>query len=232
MEGLQVLHAERVQQHGDDSASRDAWLRRVAVEAMCVGALASAQKQAEARSSPLGVLDGLLADCPNEKSCASSQDDRPGVFQEPWVYESSTARARDRLLAYVREMQGAEVITADDRYIRAEFRDGDTLDDAEWFFTLNDDTVQFRSARRDGAGDRGANGRRMEQIRIALRFDKLPVLRNRKRALVFFESPWDSFGPTYGVDAPSPEELDRDQVFSDNDPAAPVWESPPPYPKR
>jgi hypothetical protein len=31
---------------------------------------------------------------------------RPGVFQEPWVYESSTARARDRLLAYVREMQG------------------------------------------------------------------------------------------------------------------------------
>jgi hypothetical protein len=108
------------------------------------------------------------------------------------------------------------------------------------------------------------------------------VLRNRKRALVFFESPWDSFGPTYGVDAPSPEEvracvrvcmcvygntleacstythvcsgitlhqypltppdtpaprphgwqLDRDQVFSDNDPAAPVWESPPPYPKR
>lgn len=38
-------------------------------------------REANARSEPLGVLEGLLADCPTEKNCASSQDDRPGCWQ-------------------------------------------------------------------------------------------------------------------------------------------------------
>ena len=45
-------------------------------------------------SSCLGVWDGLLADCPHgmlkaNAGCASSQDDTPGIFSEPWDYSEA-----------------------------------------------------------------------------------------------------------------------------------------------
>lgn len=61
--------------------------------------------------------------------------------------------------------------------------------------------IQFRSARRRSKasgsmfGDFGANKNRMEKMRIAMGLEKVPVLRNRKRALVFFESPFDTCKP-------------------------------------
>lgn len=73
---------------------------------------------AQARTEPLGVINEILADCARTDNCASSQDDRPPVFAEPWAYESSAEKAMKRLREYVAAMPGAEVITADDRYIR------------------------------------------------------------------------------------------------------------------
>lgn len=94
---------------------------------------------------------------------------------------------------------------------RVEFRSSDgAVDDAEWFFVdpESDAIIEFRSARRgDKGGDNGANLRRLEKIRIALGFEKVPVLRNRRRALFIMESPLDAFGPSYGVDAPPPQEV-------------------------
>ena len=73
---------------------------------------------AQARTEPLGIIDELLAECARTDNCASSQDDRPPVFAEPWAYESSAGKAMQRLRDYVAAMPGAEVITADERYLR------------------------------------------------------------------------------------------------------------------
>ena len=51
--------------------------------------------------------------------------------------------------------------------------------------------------------------RRPKQVRIALGWEKVPVLRNRRRALVVVESPLDSFGPALYSDN-----------FQDQDPLA------------
>lgn len=114
-----------------------------------------------------------------------------------------------KLRTYVEGMPGVEVITAEDGYLYVTFSEGNgaVVDDTEFYFTPSDAIIQFRSARREGKGDRGANLKRMEKIRIALGFEKVPVLRNRRRALFFMESPLDQFGPTYGQDAPGPEEV-------------------------
>jgi hypothetical protein len=98
--------------------------------------------------------------------------------------------------------EGGKVVSVgkDGRYVRAEFPIeipilGKDIDDCEFYFTPKDVTVQFRSERRSGRPDFGENRRRLQRIREQLRWDLLPVLRNRQRALFFFESPLDNFGP-------------------------------------
>ncbi len=115
--------------------------------AAAVALVAAPPAPAQARQQPLGVIDELLAECPSEKACASSQDDRPPVFQEPWQYDDSTPeRAMKRLRSYVESLPGAETITAEDRYLRLLFTDAGNgaEDDVEFFFTPNDSIIQFR----------------------------------------------------------------------------------------
>ena len=95
-----------------------------------------------------------------------------------------------------------KAITDSDRYLRFVFVDKTTLqiDDCEFYFTLNDNTIQFRSSRRGkGVSDFGANRRRIEDVRQRLHFENVEVLRNRIRVLKFMESPFDSFGPPTSV---------------------------------
>ena len=69
-------------------------------------------------------------------------------------------------------------------------------DDLEFYFTPNDDIIQYRSVRRVGADFLGRHNRaRVEQIRRALRLENIAVLRNRQPAFLFMESPLDQFGP-------------------------------------
>jgi len=171
----------------------------------------------------LGVVDGLLADCPERLSCVSSQDDSPMHFQEPWEYEVGQSVAYEKLLSAVKGEPGARVVKAADDYIRAEFVDRfGNIDDAEFYFTKNDNTVQFRSNRRGSALDFNTNKARMEKLRKKLGFGKVPILRNRRRVFVFFESPWDSFGPTTSknMDVRGAEDGPGDRF--DMDPLAPA----------
>ncbi|CAN0421121.1 unnamed protein product [Ectocarpus fasciculatus] len=135
-------------------------------------------------------------------TCVSSQDDRPYPFMEPWAYDGPFERSMSRLRNYL-EFNGAKVIASSPRYLRVEFEAANAIpasvDDAEFYFTPGDALVQFRCARRNGPTDFGANRRRMDGIRQALKFESIPVLRNRKRALFFGESPIDSFGPSFGM---------------------------------
>ncbi|KAH8081048.1 hypothetical protein JL720_8944 [Aureococcus anophagefferens] len=143
----------------------------------------------------LGVTQGLLDPCPETASCVSSQDDaaRGGrAFAEPC-----------------------------DRYVRCVARSGGAVDDLEFYFTENDATVQFRAARRGGAQDLGANAQRLERLRRRCGFDKIVVLRNRRRKLGFIESPLDSFGPSF-FDQGDAALLDPDALRTrDVDPLAP-----------
>lgn len=181
----------------------------------------------------LGVWDGLLADCPHTNAnigglvpglpgggagCTSSQDDTPGIFSEPWDYSESPInngldyKDQMRLLRPIVERVAArhgdrcEILIENDRYLRAKITDAKSSEDsiAEFYFTPNDTTVQFRigsivtnrvSGKTLLRGSSLRNIERGEMIRKELRYLKIPVLRNRKRSLFFVESGLDQFGP-------------------------------------
>jgi uncharacterized protein (DUF1499 family) len=181
--------------------------------------------------------NGLFALCPESKlisSCVSSQDDRPTYFLPPWCYDSSTYDAKKQLIEKIMKIDGSVIRNIptmnSDRYISVEFQtNGDEIDDAEFYFTPNDNTVQFRSLRRGNRLDFGANRNRIEALRQSLGFESVPVLRNRRRVLVFLESPFDTFGPpTIGfeksIDNISDDMMYSNGVYGELDPLAPVWE--------
>ena len=212
--------------------------RRAAISA-CL--LAAASRRERAVAAP--PADGLFADC--SSACVSSQDDRPAVWDNPWVAEETTpAKAMARLRGVVEKKLGGRVVEEDERYLRAEFVSrgplGDSVDDAEFYYSPNDVLVQFRAARRGDGPDFGANRARLEKARIALGWEKVEVLRNRRRALVVVESPLDSFGPaTYGRDDLGftnreivPAEANQREMYGDLDPLAAPWRKPGRYEPR
>jgi len=200
--------------------------------------------------SRAGVTNGFLANCPEASpTCVSSQDDQgptadwANSYAEPWIYEGSPAQALAKIKFQVQRF-GGKVVKQTDDYMRCEFRSQslpgqvDAFDDTEFYLTPNDATVQFRSARRPSKltssplGDFGANKKRMEDMRVALHWEKVPVLRNRKRAFLFFESPLDTFGPACngigcGEDLESTDDLKRPQRFDTDPLSAPALPRPP-----
>lgn len=166
-------------------------------------------------SGCLGVWDGLLADCPHGKltanaGCTSSQDDTPGMFSEPWDYsESNSLDWKDQMKLLVPTIQlvssrrgdRVEIVEQSGRYLRVLFIDSKTGEQSvgEFYFTPNDTTVQFRVESLSGSpgllSSSLRNMERCELIRKELRYQKLPVLRNRKRTFFFGESELDTFGP-------------------------------------
>jgi hypothetical protein len=183
-------------------------------------------------SSCLGIWDGLLADCPHgtlkaNAGCTSSQDDTPGIFSEPWDYSEAPNSNLDweaqmkilvPALRLVSSRRGDSVkITLQiRRYLRVLFVDGKTGEQSigEFYFTPNDSTVQFRvGTTTTNAGVVSSSLRNMERcelIRKELRYQKLPVLRNRRRTLFFGESELDSFGPGSALLGPPAEMTTRE----------------------
>jgi uncharacterized protein (DUF1499 family) len=147
---------------------------------------------------------GLFHPCPPyllQPSCVSSQDDRPPYFLEPWCYDGSMTTTLNNLLQTLTNLPGATINSENSdsqagRYIHVTFHNSDnTIDETEFYFTPNDNTIQFRSFRKDGSWDNGTNRKRVEKIRQQLSLEYVPVLRNRRRVLFFMESPFDTFGP-------------------------------------
>lgn len=155
-----------------------------------------------AEESPvLGVKEGLLRSCGESYligGCVASQDDRPLYFQPPWQLEGDWQTTKLRLLTLATALSPQRIVD-EDRYVRLEFFDTGTgrIDDVEFYFTVGDSTLQFRSARRgSGLSDFGVNRERLEKLRIRLGLENVIVLRNRRRVLEFVESPLDIFGPS------------------------------------
>ena len=174
--------------------------------------------------------------------CTSSQDDTPGIFSEPWDYSESPINnaleysdqmrvlrpAVERVAA--RHGDNCQILVENDRYLRLMITDGKSSEKsiAEFYFTQNDSTVQFRigsvvnSTTFNGKtllrGSSLRNKERSEMIRKELRYLKLPVLQNRKRSLFFVETDWDQFGPGSASLGP-PSEMKSGEItgrLSDN----------------
>ena len=198
--------------------------------------------------------NGLFDICDSDgssSSCISSQDDRPAFFQAPGCYDGNITVTRRKLLEKILTISKSRIVpgitnsyddvaVVNDRLVRAEFSTmsllGDHIvDEVQFYFTPNDNTIQFRSVRnsvRSGSGsgsgyfgyllpDFGEGRRRLEDIRVSLGLEEVPVLRNRygssqlfehiihtymhlsrymntftrRRVLFFVESPFDTFGP-------------------------------------
>jgi uncharacterized protein (DUF1499 family) len=153
--------------------------------------------------------DGLFEICDSDgSSCISSQDDRPAYFQAPWCYDGNFTVTRRNLLEKILTIPKARIVRSiensyddvsesnavivNDRLVCAEFSTtsvlGDLIvDEVQFYFTPNDNTIQFRSVRSgNGSGyfkkllpDFGEGRRRLEDIRISLGLEEVPVLRNR-----------------------------------------------------
>lgn len=152
------------------------------------------------------------------------------------------ARRMDRLILALdttsRERgDSVTVLMREGRYLRAIVVDGVTGEGSvcEFYFTPDDTTVQFRlgsttttTTAPPGAAARSVvvasfgtlvgrrsltNADRSERIRGALRYAKVPVLRNRRRRFFFVESDsLDGFGPGSGLLGP-PEEMSPGEMM-------------------
>jgi len=206
-----------------------------AVSAIPVGKVAAATV-----ADAIGVdKSGLFVLCPDApallSSCVSSQDDRPAYFVAPWCYDGTTNSAKRKLLDRILGTMGSTVVKVPtfedaDRLVVVEFKNEGSIDDAEFYFTPNDNTVQFRSICRSQGVDFGRNRDRLEALRISLTFESVPILRNRKRVLFFVESPLDEFGPPTNAFDRMVEHISGDSptgtgVAGELDPTTPVWEN-------
>ncbi|KAL3915523.1 MAG: hypothetical protein SGILL_005610, partial [Bacillariaceae sp.] len=167
------------------------------------------------------------------------QDDAPGIFSEPWDYSDADSKVslddyeyQIRLIRSTVELVAgkrgdrAELLLQKDRYLRMLLVDGKSGEKSacEFYITPNDTTIQYRLGSLEPGNNMLKasslrNIERSEMIRKELRYLKIPVLRNRKRSLVFFESDFDKFGPGSASLGP-PEDLQSKEIdggrLSDN----------------
>ena len=169
----------------------------------------------------------------------SSQDDTPGIFSEPWDYSEADSDAslddydyQIRLIRSTVELVASrrgdrcEMLLQKDRYLRMFIVDGKSGEKSicEFYVTPNDTTIQYRLGSFEPSNkmlkaSSLRNIERSEMIRKELRYLKIPVLRNRKRSLIFVESEFDKFGPGSSSLGP-PEDLQSEEIdggrLSDN----------------
>ena len=205
--------------------------------------------------------EGLFDTCTGDSNCISSQDDRPAYFQAPWCFDGKFTVTRRKLLEKILTIPNSRIVRSsansyeDDeaaRNVRAEFSTvsvwGDEyVDEVQFYFTPNDNTIQFRSVRHRRGSSSGSGGgvlfgglgsdfgearRRLEDIRIALGLEEVPVLRNRRRVLFFVESLFDTFGPPTiqferlvdSISGDMDGKAVQGSVLGELDPSRPVWE--------
>jgi len=152
---------------------------------------------------------GLLRPCTG--MCLSSQDDRPQHFIPPLCYDGPSYETfAARLVDFIeRQIPGSKIVSKkqdNPRYLRVLVQDHESnrfVDELEFYFTPNDNTIQFRFEHLKGKTDfSGTNRRRIEAIVKDLGLDYVPVIRFRKQQWWSFglDTPFDEFGPSLPYD--------------------------------
>lgn len=111
-----------------------------------------------------------LPPCPDSPNCVSSQSTDEAHYIAPLSYEGDATRARQALLSIIQSMDRANIVTAEDNYIHAEFTSlvFRFVDDVEFYLNADNNTIDVRSASRKGHYDFGVNRKRIEAIRKQL----------------------------------------------------------------
>lgn len=120
-----------------------------------------------ARTPGPGIADGKLRPCPVSPNCVSSQSPDKAHYVEPFRYQDAVAEARQRLLTVISSFPRTRIVTLLDNYIHCEFTSAlfRFVDDVEFYFDEDVQTIHVRSASRVGYSDLGVNRKRIEQIR-------------------------------------------------------------------
>lgn len=143
----------------------------LAVSSPSLGALPGAASLfAGTPPSDLGIQDGQLSPCPDSPNCVVSQNADEEHAIAPLTYNSDRNTAREAVLKVLSVVPRTQVIEQTEDYIRFESRSRllGFVDDGEFYFPAEDNTIQVRSASRLGESDLSVNRRRIEQIRLAL----------------------------------------------------------------
>src|SRR5690349_9190325 len=121
------------------------------------------------RPTNLGVKEGQLAPCKRTPNCVSSQAEPQD--REHYISPLASRGTMRELRAAVEAMPRASVITAEGRYLYAEFRTRllRYVDDVELYYDERAGVVHVRSASRLGRRDFGVNRARVEELRSRLR---------------------------------------------------------------
>ncbi len=129
---------------------------------LCVSALSYCQMNA------LGVKDGKFVSCNGKWNCVITQTvDGQKPNAQPMHYTGSKKEARALLKKIILSFARTKIITENEDYIYATFESGfwHFIDDVEFYFPNNANTIQMRSASRVGKYDFGVNKRRLKRIR-------------------------------------------------------------------
>lgn len=108
-----------------------------------------------------------LAPCPSSPNCVSTQAQDETHAIPPLRYRKSRAAAKEALRTAVLSLARTRLVEEDETYMHFEFTSLllRFVDDVEFLFDEEAQTVHFRSASRVGYSDFGVNRRRMEEIR-------------------------------------------------------------------
>ncbi|CAN8067315.1 unnamed protein product [Agarophyton chilense] len=139
------------------------------------------------RPQNIGVqYGGYLQGCPSSPNCISSMEDPYDSHYVPsWTYNSGNSggkktiqEAINDVTKVIEEFPRATIVTSEEttseagkgHYIYAEFESKlmGFVDDVEFFFQPDSQTVEYRSASRLGEGDFDANRKRIRDLRQAL----------------------------------------------------------------
>jgi len=124
------------------------------------------------RPNNLGVNDGTLTPCPESPNCVSSFADKADEQHAiAAIAYSENSKIIEQLKTVLEEVGNAEVVSASENYIHAEFVS--TLmrfvDDVEFYIVPEQQVIHVRSASRLGKGDMGVNRQRIEMLRSQIK---------------------------------------------------------------
>ena len=129
-----------------------------------------------ARPSHLGARDGRLAPVPDSPNCVSTMTEKPSYGIDP-VNVSGLDQPMEKLKAAIESaIPRANLVTDDGNYLHYEFTSlvFRFVDDGEFLLDEQRKVIDFRSSSRVGYSDMGANRKRMEKIRSAMKVPAPP----------------------------------------------------------
>ena len=125
------------------------------------------------RPADIGVNNSRLAPCPESPNCVSSFEnikDETHYIKAYAIKQTKPESTWNSLKSIIEKNDSAEIISADDSYIYAEFTSGIMrfVDDTEFMLDTENKLIHLRSASRLGYRDFNVNRERLESIGLEL----------------------------------------------------------------